>query len=534
MPGLKRSLHPPVPRPGASGRVGRRDPVLHEGFAIPQCQALVSIKAEHAQEVRPPRPEVKPYERGSYGKAMGHALDPSACRAALLSDALASTSKGPLASRIKRWEQIARQAGFPDPFDLSPDLIYTVMGAFKLADYRSADQYMEAAKSLFIQNGGTWTSQLRLAARAAARSCKRGQGCPKQAKGLPMVMLGTITMTTSLSPDGPAHPGRATLLASWWLLREIEASQARRKHVTIDAASLKVTWRLPSSKADWKALGAERSHRCSCEFSDRAICPYHCMVSQLDAIGPHEDGPLFPTSSGNIPSKRGWAATFTQIAAKLQLPTSHPNGAPCFTGHSARVTGAMHMASLNIELWRIQLFGRWSSEAFLLYIRDAPLAQLDNLAAESTAQMSIQAAKEQLKDLLRQVETHRAQAGPVVEVSQNMLTDCEAALPALPAPILISDKLVRNRNAGGKVHLTLDMDPNCHPREWRTRCSWRFALHDTDYEFVDKAPDKVRCRKCFPHLRSQERSMSNSSSSNSSSSSSSSSPTNAQSSACGT
>lgn len=36
------------------------------------------------------------------------------------------------------------------------------------------------------------------------------------------------------------------------------------------------------------------------------------------------------------------------------------------------------MAKNSIELWRIQLFGRWSSEAFLLYIRDAPVSQLDS------------------------------------------------------------------------------------------------------------------------------------------------------------
>lgn len=450
---------------------------------------------------------------------MWHANDPSACKAALLSDALATTSKGPLASRIKRWDQIARQANYPDPFDLSPDLIYTVMGAFKLADYRSAEQYLEAAKSKFIQNGGMWTSQLRLAARAAVRSCKRGQGCPKQAKGLPFAKLGSLAVAEPLATDGPRHPVRATILASWWLLREIEASQAKVRHITVDHSLCKITWRLPSSKADWKALGAERSHRCSCQFSDRALCPYHCMVAHLESVGIDPDQPLFPTITGAAPSKQGWARTFTKIAELLNLPTTHPNGAPCYTGHSARVTGAMHMATLNIELWRIQLFGRWSSDAFLLYIRDAPLAQLDDLATESSARLSIQAAQQQLKDLLRQVEAKQSELQhPVVEVSPQMLTDCEAALPALPAPAT-EDRLVRNRNTGGKVHLTLDMNSDSHPREWRTRCAWRFALHETDFEFVSAAPESVKCRKCFPELRHRQRSQSSSSSSSSSASS---------------
>ena len=55
------------------------------------------------------------------------------------------------------------------------------------------------------------------------------------------------------------------------------------------------------------------------------------------------------------------------------------------------------MASHNIEFWRIQLFGRWGSDVFIHYIQDAPLAQLDQLALESTAAMSVQRAQEQLK-----------------------------------------------------------------------------------------------------------------------------------------
>lgn len=118
---FKRSLHS-QPHPIAVKATKTRDLVLHEGFAIPQGQAVVAVRDNSLQPPAEPNPEVKPYSRGSYGKAMWFAADPPACRAALLGDALASTSKGPLASRIKRWEQIAKQAGFPDPFDLSPDL----------------------------------------------------------------------------------------------------------------------------------------------------------------------------------------------------------------------------------------------------------------------------------------------------------------------------------------------------------------------------------------------------------------------------
>ena len=111
---------------------------------------------------------------------MVQASKPDACMAAILADEYAQTSKGPIASRIRKWEELARQGGHTDPFALSPEVIYTVMGALKLAGYRSAEQYLDAAKGQFIRKGGVWTMQLQQAAKGAIRRCQRGAGGPKQ------------------------------------------------------------------------------------------------------------------------------------------------------------------------------------------------------------------------------------------------------------------------------------------------------------------------------------------------------------------
>lgn len=63
--------------------------------------------------------------------------------------ASASTSRGPMASRQNLCAQLSKRGGFPDPFHLTTDEIYSIMGALKAAQYRSADQY-EAAKALHI------------------------------------------------------------------------------------------------------------------------------------------------------------------------------------------------------------------------------------------------------------------------------------------------------------------------------------------------------------------------------------------------
>lgn len=140
------------------------------------------------------------------------------------------------------------------------------------------------------------------------------------------------------------------------------------------------------------------------------LCPFHVMVELLAELPSDPDQPLFPAEDINSPaSKEGWADTFEKLAIRLQLPIARSNGARLYTGYSARVTGARFMAEHNIELWRIQLFGRWGSNVFLHYVQDAPLKQLDKLALESTASMSVQRASEQLQLLQQRIALCKSQ-----------------------------------------------------------------------------------------------------------------------------
>ena len=45
---------------------------------------------------------------------------------------------------------LSERAGYPDPFFLTPDHIYALMGALKQAGYRSAQQYLDVAKHLAL------------------------------------------------------------------------------------------------------------------------------------------------------------------------------------------------------------------------------------------------------------------------------------------------------------------------------------------------------------------------------------------------
>ena len=242
-------------RPGAEAAVDPSRRVCHSthrgrGIAPGPFRptALGTRRSRGAQAVRQRVREVRP----------SGGLQPKCLRAGPLGRRLVVYVHR--ANEVKRqnlWAEVARRAGIENPFELTPSTIYVVMGALKTAGYRSAEQYLEVAKAVHVGMGFAWSAQLAQARRLAIRSCRRNIGSPKQAGGLPLPKLGNIIhIKEPLAKDGPMWPVRATLLVSWWLLREIEASRAMVQHIVLDEAEHKATWRLPSSKTDQAALGA--------------------------------------------------------------------------------------------------------------------------------------------------------------------------------------------------------------------------------------------------------------------------------------
>ena len=209
--------------------------------------------------------------------------------------------------------------------------------------------------------------------------------------------------------------------------------------MTIDKDHRLAHWRLPHSKADWEILGATRTHPCTCGSSSSSdpLCPYHAMVAQLEFAQP--SGPfLFPTSRGSQPTKIGWVATFEWVALQLGEPLVTPTGANRFTGHSGRATGAVYLAQTQVELWRIQLFGRWGSEAFKLYRSTSSLVTASLACARSIVHTALANAKAELAAIFAQIKSSRDLLAnqPIASQPMQCLVDCEAATgsKAIEAP----------------------------------------------------------------------------------------------------
>ena len=239
------------------------------------------------------------------------------------------------------------------------------------------------------------------------------------------------------------------------------------------------------------------------------------MKQQIKFASDYGSEVIFPALNGGPPSKAGWADTFEEIARRLGQDTRSPQGLRLFTGHSARASGAVHLAHTQVELWRIQLFGRWGSDCFKQYVRDAPLSQLHGLAQEASLHPSLAAARAELAQLLQACEDAKRATSSIASQPVQCFLDCKAANAVAPLPTPATTRYVVNQDPKGKVHLAARVSDDIPHYLWRTKCHWPFAHRSADYTIVEQAPDRPRCAKCFKPIPNMSEESSSSSSSGS-------------------
>ena len=188
------------------------------------------------------------------------------------------------------------------------------------------------------------------------------------------------THAETMVESGPCCPLTFTLLAIIFLLREVEASTSRVSAWTFDEDLKEVTWNLPGSKSDHKALGVKRTWPCICGHM-AVPCPYHLAKHHMDWLeashySSDPDAPLFPNAKGGMPTKASVVSTFEAIGRLLNQAIWSEDGLRLFGGHTARVTGAQLFAALGIDVNKIRILARHSGETIMRYVQDAPLKSL--------------------------------------------------------------------------------------------------------------------------------------------------------------
>ena len=105
-----------------------------------------------------------------------------------------------------------------------------------------------------------------------ARIITRGQGGPALKDGFCLFELAALDGHADQAADGAlpheaATPFAATVLGTWFLTRGIELSAALVIDMVFDDEARVVTWNLPVSKSDPRAVGQVRKHGCVCQVN---------------------------------------------------------------------------------------------------------------------------------------------------------------------------------------------------------------------------------------------------------------------------
>ena len=128
------------------------------------------------------------------------------------------------------------------------------------------------------------------------------------------------------------------------------------KHVCVDEDARQVSWNLPCSKTDPKALGKVRVWECVCGGTLEKPCAFHTSGDHLKHLRARFSGSplwvdlsLFPSSSGDTADKAQVVKLIEAFAA-IRLPIFTPEGRNIHGGHSLRVSGAQWLARMCIPL----------------------------------------------------------------------------------------------------------------------------------------------------------------------------------------
>ena len=234
----------------------------------------------------------------------------------------------------------------------TPEVVYCLGAALKWRGYRSADIYLYLSKTVAERHGCVIDAITRRALTDVIRSCKRGIGPAKRCEGLVFEIMGDLPASQAAwCTGGPWRPRAALILGAWWMLREVEFSNAELRSVSFNRRLRSASWTLPTSKADVSALGETVTHGCCCRWDGNfrapsPLCPYHLLLehmkcqfrryrSRFDSAGWALPGyPLFPDEHGDVCSKYGVTETIRCAAGHLGQALVDPGGLILHTGHA--------------------------------------------------------------------------------------------------------------------------------------------------------------------------------------------------------
>ena len=313
-------------------------------------------------QLRSDVPERRASTRASMTAAL-EAMDPSRreeTMAAIDANLLAQSTRRSLESRVRMLTTLAERGNF-QLFPLDVQKLQLLAGALRIGGYRSAGLYLDAA--LWHQEHrlrSPVSADLRRAARSLTKAALRGLPGSRLKQAFDLADLATLVehdaVAGSLDMDILPHAVDVLVVATWFMLREIEIAGARVKDIEVTAATVSLD--IPLHKT------ARPGSRCA---------PDAPPTDTSAAL----TGPSRELTSSQAPAGsrgRNWRPPGSSTWSCPTDGAGHKRFV--FGGHAARVAGATFLALRGVPVAVIQLIGAvdFSAEVAAIDFVPAPVA----------------------------------------------------------------------------------------------------------------------------------------------------------------
>ena len=445
-------------------------------------------------------PTNNPAVRGSLKRAL-EAAEPAnreASLRALEDDMYAQSNTASRDSLWHTWCVLANAWDLP-PVPITIALAKGMASSFKAGTYRSARNYFNRAKEEHVMlTSCAVPPDVERTIANCIRSTERGIG-PSQLKDSFMVEL----LRSSVRSDSVHLADRffmnnveaqvdMVIIGCWWMTRGIELGTAKAIHVWTEESTMSAFWTLPVHKTDTTGSCVTRPHKCCCARGNDPLCPFHAAKRHLARIKSafpatahdYADLALFPDRNGGHFQKDSIIKMIRKVISltKTALQRPGPRGSPMdkFGEHVLRVSGAQLMARAGIQLYIIQLIGRWGSMAVARYVQEAFI-----LGNVNVAQDTVDGLEQQAPLAL----THE----PKVSMDEEAIKELIDKM--VKTAIAEQRKYIGNPETK-KVHLPAMPENMVQSVYWHTSCWWPYGLRN--HVGMSEIPHGwTACTKCY-------------------------------------
>lgn len=244
----------------------------------------------------------------------------------------------------------------------------------EISDSRQASTlkvYLSAVRALHVQMGFLDPFLNRPRIPMVIKGLRRSQSSTKRPEKLPItaLVLYSLKLQLDLTKKDDLMFWAVCCTAFFGFLRAAEftvPSSGFQSGLHLSLADVSVdSYPLPSTAfvhlAHSKTDQFGKGYSIVLARSDGHICPVAALMSYLQCRG-SQDGPLFVFADGS-------PLTRPKLNARLQALLAAAGWQGRYTLHSFRVGAATTAASLGFPDYLIQAMGRWSSDAYKVYIK---------------------------------------------------------------------------------------------------------------------------------------------------------------------